>query len=41
MLPEGTFNTKVAFITGGGTGIGRAVTEIISRLGGTVVISSR
>ena len=41
MLPDGTFSGKVALITGGGTGIGKAVTETISRLGGTTVIMSR
>ncbi|XP_067932249.1 2,4-dienoyl-CoA reductase [(3E)-enoyl-CoA-producing], mitochondrial-like [Watersipora subatra] len=41
MLPAGTFDGKLAFITGGGTGIGKAMTEAISKLGGTVVITSR
>lgn len=41
MLPDGTFNNKVAFVTGGGTGIGKAVSEMLSQLGGKVVISSR
>ena len=41
MLPEGTFAGKVAFVTGGGTGLGRAMATMLSSLGATVVISSR
>ncbi|KAF6026731.1 DECR1 [Bugula neritina] len=41
MLPDGTFQGKVALITGGGTGIGKSVAGVISKLGGTVVIMSR
>ena len=41
MLPEGTFEGKVAFVTGGGTGLGRGITQYLSALGARVVISSR
>ena len=35
------FLNKVALVTGGGTGIGRAIAKELSSLGATVVISSR
>lgn len=41
MLPAGSFNGKVAFVTGGGTGIGRGIATTLSRLGASVVITSR
>ena len=41
MLPAGTFAGKVAFVTGGGTGLGRAMAAQLSALGATVAISSR
>uniref|UniRef100_A0A3Q1G1S9 2,4-dienoyl-CoA reductase [(3E)-enoyl-CoA-producing], mitochondrial n=1 Tax=Acanthochromis polyacanthus TaxID=80966 RepID=A0A3Q1G1S9_9TELE len=41
MLPAGSFNNKVAFITGGGTGLGRAMTTTLSALGAQCVIASR
>lgn len=41
MLPPETFKGKVAFVTGGGTGLGRSMATMLSRLGATVVISSR
>lgn len=41
MLPQGTFAGKVALVTGGGTGLGRGVSETLSHLGATVVIASR
>lgn len=41
MLPSGSFKGRSAFVTGGGTGLGRGITELLSSLGATVVISSR
>ncbi len=41
MLPPGTFKGKVAFITGGGTGLGKDLAQNLSTLGAKVVISSR
>lgn len=41
MLPAGTFNGKIAFITGGGTGLGKGMAKILSSLGASVVIASR
>ncbi|XP_064640778.1 2,4-dienoyl-CoA reductase [(3E)-enoyl-CoA-producing], mitochondrial-like [Lineus longissimus] len=41
MLPPDTFKNKVAFITGGGTGLGKSMTKMFSKLGAQVVISSR
>ncbi|KAE8599210.1 hypothetical protein XENTR_v10017099 [Xenopus tropicalis] len=41
MLPPDSFKGKVAFITGGGTGLGRGMTTTLSRLGAECVISSR
>ncbi|XP_010127175.1 PREDICTED: 2,4-dienoyl-CoA reductase, mitochondrial-like [Chlamydotis macqueenii] len=41
MLPTNTFQGKVAFITGGGTGIGKGMTTTLSSLGATCVIASR
>ncbi|KGL80760.1 hypothetical protein N309_01135, partial [Tinamus guttatus] len=41
MLPPKTFQGKLAFITGGGTGIGKAMTTALSSLGATCVIASR
>jgi NAD(P)-dependent dehydrogenase (short-subunit alcohol dehydrogenase family) len=40
-LPDGLFREKVAFVTGGGTGLGLAVSTRIGRLGGSVVCASR
>lgn len=41
MLPENSFKGKTAFVTGGGTGLGKAMATMLSRLGAQVVISSR
>ena len=41
MLPEGTFAGRVAIITGGGAGIGEAITSELARLGATTVILGR
>jgi NAD(P)-dependent dehydrogenase (short-subunit alcohol dehydrogenase family) len=41
MLPEGTFADDVAIITGGGSGIGKAIAAEFGRLGGAVAIASR
>ncbi|KAM9164372.1 2,4-dienoyl-CoA reductase [(3E)-enoyl-CoA-producing], mitochondrial isoform 3-T3 [Pangshura tecta] len=41
MLPPNAFQGKVAFITGGGTGLGKGMTTALSSLGAECVISSR
>lgn len=41
MLPPNTFEGKVAFITGGGTGLGKGMTTFLSHLGAECVIASR
>lgn len=41
MLPPGTFKDRTAFITGGGTGLGRGMAQMLSSLGADVVIASR
>ncbi|XP_011376397.1 2,4-dienoyl-CoA reductase [(3E)-enoyl-CoA-producing], mitochondrial [Pteropus medius] len=41
MLPPNSFQGKVAFITGGGTGLGRGMTALLSSLGAQCVIASR
>jgi len=41
MLPPGTFDGQVAFITGGGTGLGKGMATTLSGLGATVAITGR
>lgn len=41
MFAPGTFNGKIAFVTGGGTGLGRCVALYLSTLGAKVAIASR
>lgn len=41
MLPPNSFQGKVAFITGGGTGLGRGMAALLSSLGAQCVIASR
>ncbi|XP_048008446.1 2,4-dienoyl-CoA reductase, mitochondrial isoform X2 [Megalobrama amblycephala] len=41
MMTAGTYKNKVAFITGGGTGLGKAMTTALSSLGAECVIASR
>ncbi|CAH0481966.1 unnamed protein product [Peronospora belbahrii] len=41
MLPRGTFEGKVALVTGGGTGLGKGIATKLSDLGATVAIMSR
>ena len=41
MLPEGTFQDQVVYITGGGTGIGKAIALEFARLGANIAVASR
>lgn len=41
MLPKGTFDGKIALVTGGGTGLGKGIATKLSDLGATVAIMSR
>src|SRR5689334_8150005 len=41
MLPAGTLQGQVAIITGGGTGMGKAMALTFARLGAKIVVASR
>ena len=41
MLPPGSFDGKVVFISGGGTGLGKGMATKFSQLGARVAIASR
>ena len=41
MLPPGTYRDQTVFITGGGTGLGKAMAVEFARLGANIVIASR
>ncbi len=40
-LPSGTFEGNTVFVTGGGTGLGKAIAGEFARLGANIVIASR
>jgi NAD(P)-dependent dehydrogenase (short-subunit alcohol dehydrogenase family) len=40
-LRDGTFDGQTVFVTGGGTGLGKAIAAEFARLGASLVIASR
>ncbi|MEY2570736.1 MAG: hypothetical protein QOE63_1086, partial [Acidimicrobiaceae bacterium] len=40
-LPAGTYDGQTIFVTGGGTGLGKAIAGEFARLGASIVIASR
>src|SRR3954469_11660716 len=40
-LPPGTFDGSTVFVTGAGTGLGKAIAAEFARLGASIVIASR
>ncbi len=40
-LPPGTYEGETVFVTGAGTGLGKAIAQEFSRLGASIVIASR
>ena len=40
-LPDGTYDGACIVVTGGGTGLGKAIATEFARLGGSIVVASR
>lgn len=40
-MPKGSYSGKIVFITGGGTGLGKAMALMFSQLGAKVAIVAR